>query len=517
MLQKILGKGLILGLCGGLLLPAHIVSAAEEGKPSDLEALILLLKEKHIVSDEEAARFIDKLQATATQEKKPEKTITIMPRGQMYMKQLTDTVAADIKDKVAEQVKYEIKDDVVRELKLGENTGPVPSWTQRISLSGDVRLREQQDMFDDQNGLLQNPADATSLLNTRVDRERQRMRVRLGLKAEVNDQVEVGIRLAGGTEKDPVSTNDTLGDYYNKDGFLLDQAFVRWLPLPEVSLVGGRVPNPFFSSDLVWDGDLNFEGVAVHGKMPLAGIWRGFATLGYFPLQDIELTEDDKYLVGGQAGIEYEPRPDILGKFGVAYYDYHHVAGIPNSASSPGLYDYSLPAFQQWGNDYFDINSFVGTPGTPVKYGLAPDFKLLNLTMSFDLALFKPVVISFVADFVTNLGFDHDEILDRTGISYDDETDGYQVGLGVGYPRVTRLGEWKSFVTYRYIEKNAVLDAFTDSDFHLGGTNAKGWIIGTDIGVYDNFWLTARWLSSDVISGVPYSVDTLQFDLNTRF
>lgn len=517
MLAKILTKGLILGLCGGLLLPASLAFAAGEGKPSDLEALILLLKEKQIVSEEEAARFIDKLREPGKQEKKAEKTITIMPRGQMYMKQLTDTVAADIKDKVAEQVKYEIKDDVVRELKLGENTGPVPSWTQRLSFSGDIRLREQQDMFDAQNALLQNPSDPTSLLNTRIDRERQRMRVRLGLKAEVNDQVEVGLRLASGTEKDPVSTNDTLGDYYNKDGFLIDQAFIRWLPLPEVTLLGGRVPNPFFSSDLVWDGDINLEGLAVQGKKPINGIWSGFATLGYFPLQEVELSKDDKYLVGGQAGIEYEPRPDILAKFGVAYYDYHHVAGLPNNATRPGLYDYSLPAFQQWGNDYFDINAFVGTAGTPVKYGLASDFKLLNITMAFDLALFKPIVVSFMGDFVTNLGFDHDAILARTGISYDDATDGYQVGLGVGYPKVTRRGEWKTFVNYKYIEKNAVLDAFTDSDFHLGGTNAKGWIIGTDIGVYDNFWLSARWLSSDVISGVPYSVDTLQLDLNTRF
>ena len=64
---------------------------------------------------------------------------------------------------------------------------------------------------------------------------------------------------------------------------------------------------------------------------------------------------------------------------------------------------------------------------------------------------------------------------------------------------------------------DAVLDALTDSDFHLGGTNAKGFTVGGSYGVDDNAWLTLRWLSSDQIDGAPLSIDTLQFDLNTRF
>jgi hypothetical protein len=62
-----------------------------------------------------------------------------------------------------------------------------------------------------------------------------------------------------------------------------------------------------------------------------------------------------------------------------------------------------------------------------------------------------------------------------------------------------------------------VLDAFTDSDFHLGGTNAKGWVVGGNYGLMKNTWLTGRWLSSDVITGPKYGIDTLQVDINTRF
>jgi len=133
MLRNLLKKSIIVGMCAGMLLSSSPVKAVEETSVSGLEALIQLLKEKKIVTKAEAARFSKKLRQTE-QRKKPQQVITIIPRGQMYMKQLSDTVAADIKDQVKDQVKYEIKDEVVREIKLGERTGPIPSWVQRIRL-----------------------------------------------------------------------------------------------------------------------------------------------------------------------------------------------------------------------------------------------------------------------------------------------------------------------------------------------------------------------------------------------
>ena len=62
-----------------------------------------------------------------------------------------------------------------------------------------------------------------------------------------------------------------------------------------------------------------------------------------------------------------------------------------------------------------------------------------------------------------------------------------------------------------------MLDVFTDSDFGLGGTDTEGYILGFDIGVSKNAWLTTKWLSSNEIDGPPLSIDVLQLDLNTRF
>jgi len=62
-----------------------------------------------------------------------------------------------------------------------------------------------------------------------------------------------------------------------------------------------------------------------------------------------------------------------------------------------------------------------------------------------------------------------------------------------------------------------VVDAFNDSDFGLGGTNLKGYIVGGSVALSKNVWIRLRYMSSDSIAGPPYNVDVFQFDLNGKF
>lgn len=87
----------------------------------------------------------------------------------------------------------------------------------------------------------------------------------------------------------------------------------------------------------------------------------------------------------------------------------------------------------------------------------------------------------------------------------------------MGRPEITKFGDWSTFFAYKYLERDAVMDAFTDSNFHLTGTDAKGWIAGGVFGLVKNTWLSARWLSSNAIDGPPYAIDVLLLDLNARY
>jgi hypothetical protein len=201
-------------------------------------------------------------------------------------------------------------------------------------------------------------------------------------------------------------------------------------------------------------------------------------------------------------------------QLGVALYDFKHVEGTPNATQGSHLYDNTAAQSMQKGNSLMYVNA----GGDHALWGLASKFREFDLTAKMDWATFDPVHVMLSGDYVKNLGFDAAEITNRTGLAaLEPRVIGYQVVLAVGNPRVKQRGEWQASVAYKYLESDAVLDALTDSDFHLGGTNAKGFIIGASYGLDKETSLGFRWISTDQIDGPPLSIDTLQVDLNMRF
>jgi hypothetical protein len=415
------------------------------------------------------------------------------------------------------------------------------SWAQRIAFDGDIRLRYEKIYFDEfNNDEIIDPSGSGEYLNSTIDRERVRARVRLGLKADIIDPREVNagklqaaVRLATGDTSNPVSTNDTLGDYNNKDDMVLDRYFLKysykpllpkWGRSPQLDVLGGRMPNPWFSSDLVWDDDLNFEGLAFEFKTDTLeeNGWHIFLTGGAFPLQEKELSSDDKWLYAGQIGFAAAPFYGLKLTMGAAYYDYQNIEAQIDAVGldgfvSPGVPNESPPDFVQYGNTMVQVNFDPDNP----QFALASDYDILDLTLMADIDYFFPVHIILSGTYAKNLAFDGEELTRKWNQPYTipDEDQAYRLALKVGYPVIINFGEWNWFLEYKYIEKDAVVDAFNDSDFHYyGGTDAKGWIAGLELGLYRNLWLRTRWITTDSVEDEnQFSVDTLQVDLNARF
>ncbi len=453
-------------------------------------------------------------------------------------------VIEDIRNQVRSELRADVTQDVLQQAK-NERWGvpeALPDWIDRIKLSGDIRLRGQTDRFADKNQPFSYPdfnaindaggvveAGRDAFLNTTEDRTRGRLRARLGLKAKVTNNWETGFRLVLGNERDPVSTNQTLGNYGGKYDLNIDLAYLKYTSLsddgyPWMVLSGGRIENPWYHTDLVWDSDLTFEGMAVTFRRNLKGSDSLFAmedrsdtaylTLGAFPIQEVELSSHDKWLFGAQLGTELVFENQSALQAGLAYYSYQNIAGQRNEFLST-RYDWTAPEFVQKGNTMFDIRN--DPDPTNDLFALAADYELVNLTASYDFAQLAPIHVILTGDYVRNIGFDQNEIERRTGARVDERTDGWQLGLSVGWPKVDRRGNWRVFGAYKYLQRDAVLDAFTDSDFHLGGTDGKGFVLGGDYGLADNTWLRLRWLSSNEIDGPPLGVDVLQVDLNAKF
>lgn len=488
-------------------------------------SLIQLLVEQGVLKQEVADAMLKKAQQQAAEKMAQTQTAeTAAEKGVVRVTYVPEHVKREIRDQVRQEVVAQAK------LERWGDVNAVPEWLDRLKWEGDIRVRYQADMFSERNA----PEPffqviGQNISNTLEDRHRERLRLRLGLNANVTSKVDAGVRITTGNTADPVSTNQTLGNYDNKYSLVLDRAFLKLRPVNDLALWGGRIPNPFFSTDLVWDEDLNFEGVAVSytpGAQDPQRAFKPFISAGAFPLQEIEgrlgVEARDKWLYAAQGGFEWAPSTKSRFKVGAAYYEYRNVAGVLNpTPTTTGFYDLTAPQFRQKGNSLFAFDTDANNDGNqndPV-YGLASDFRIANLTMVADFAQFFPVHIIGSFDWARNLGFDQSAIRTRTGQNIKPEIDAYQVKFTIGHPNFKYVddNEWQAYIGYRYVERDAVLDAFTDSDFHLGGTNAKGFMLGGSYALYKNTWLSARWMSSDEITGLPLSIDVFQVDLNAKF
>jgi len=457
---------------------------------------------------------------------------------------------------VPEFVKRELKDQVKAELlaqakaERWVDAARLPEWLDRFSFSGDVTLRFEDDTFRppcDTTGatsnstscnvpaVLYNQLVGTNLNNTTVNRQLLRLRATEGAEIRVNDHTTAEFRLSTGNLSNPVTNFQTLGASFGRPAIGLNQASIRYEPLDWLRLQGGRFTNPFLGTDLLWYDRLGFDGAYVQGHPRVSDALELFGTLGAFPLQDFEPTATSsvksKWLYGSQVGGRWKIADATALKFGLGYYDFTHVEGVVNDATgNNNLNGNSAPLFTQKGNTLFNINQLNG--GAPV-YALASKFRELDLTSQLDLAQFNPVHVLWTVDVARNLGFDANEINARAGggtaslpLAVLDPRYGGLIRprvnawgsrLTVGSPTIHRAGEWQGYMGYKYVERDAVLDAFNDPDFHLGGTDAKGWLAGGSLGIDRDTWLTLKYFSAQAIDGLPLSIDVLQADFNTRF
>ncbi len=567
----------------------------------DPRLLVEQLVAEKIITREQADRMVRNATVPAAQSAQ-----AAIPPGGVTADgtQIVPYVPQVVRDQIVQQVRAELGSQAQAE--GWSKPGETPEWTRRIQLYGDVRMRGEARLYDKNNGDIftnygainhgdpQNINDATpghigpAFINTLENRQRFRLRARLGVKARIDDWISADIRLATGAGSSPVSTNQTLGadDGTGKYQIWLDRASIRLTPVKDVNIDFGRFANPFWTGDLLFDNDMNFDGVAISGRAPVTERFALFGAAGAFPVFNTDLNfgsrnapvqsassgpykSQDKYLFAAQAGVDFEATDQINVRLAGGYFRYDNVEG---KVSAPCQYyelvcstDATRPAFQQFGNTMFPIRNIVPDPLNPTTspenqyFGLASQFEILHIRGSVDYRPSDSFGVRLEGDFVKNLAFDRNllrgklipdvgwdgravnnlgpDILvpDLSTANPDDKKAapgayaggdiGWQARLSIGSVLnlnwqgdwSAKRGDWNAFVGYRHLESDAILDAFADSDFHIGGTNNKGWQIGGNYALGRNTIIGLRWLSADEIADAPFSVDRGFIDLMTRF
>jgi len=317
-------------------------------------------------------------------------------------------------------------------------------WAEKIKLSGDLRYRYES-------------IDSKSGGKDQAGKVRNRIRARLGLDTKLNDEWDLGFRIATGAA-DPASTNQSLENGFSKKDIWLDLAYFNYHPklIERLNVYGGKMPLPFYragNNQLVWDDDVNPEGIAAKYVMPFGKSDNLYINGGGFWLKAVDGSGDN----GGAAvwaiqsywKHEFENKDYLLG--GLSMYAFSGLDG------KPGLYNSYGSSKSKYGNTMSGTGADSSHP-----YTYLMNYSVLEGFAEYG---FK------VADFPTNV---YGSYVKNTSAATSEDS-GWLIGTT--FNKAKDQGSWEIGYNYRDVQKDAVVGVLTDSDFVGGGTDGKGHMI----------------------------------------
>ena len=411
-----------------------------------------------------------------------------------------------------------------------------------VELFGDIRLR-----FEDRQA--QAPDYA------RIDLGRFRYALRLGLRGDLADNFNYGLRLE--TASNPRSPWVTFGTsssgapYQGPFGkstaaLNLGQIYLGWRPANWVELTVGKMPNPLYNTPMLWDSDFNPEGAVEKLKYTVGDV-DFFANFGQFLYADDNPTHTSAlifptfqfsgqntsvpFLLAWQGGFIYHITKDISFKAAVTLYNYDGV-GTNNTTPPAGVVTPGQPASQTTPgfSDTFVGEGGGGLPGVAVGQnqnagGLAVNanndgfifnqtgldyLQVLDFPFELDFKIGRRPARLF-GDFAQNLegaqraqaaaAVVNAALPGNKFVAQKYDNTAYQFGFGISSPdalgmvygSVVRKNTWDARVYWQHVEQYALDPNLLDSDFFEGRGNLQGLYSAVAYGFTDNLIGTVRY------------------------
>jgi len=335
------------------------------------------------------------------------------------------------------------------------------SWADRIHWKGDFRYRYEAFNVEGE-----------------PNRDRNRIRARAALIADVSPTMELGLGLASGGD-DPVSSNQTLGGGGSSKDLRIDLAYFDWSGLKDTHVLGGKFSNFLHRTGknaLIWDSDWRPEGAGIawdNGTFFANG-------MGNWNESDSKSGQSFAYLT--QAGIKLPIGDSLKLTAGASYYN----------IDTKGL-----------GSLYGADDDFYGNSYDPATLTYLYNYEELELFAELGFEMFGRPALLF-GDWVQN------QDVDENDTAY---------ALGFTYGSAKNKGEWQLGYVYQKLEADSVFGLLTDSDFGGGGTDAKGSIIKGSYALRKNVNADFTYFINQVglKSGDPISFKRLQLDLSFKY
>lgn len=321
----------------------------------------------------------------------------------------------------------------------------------QLKLYGDARWRYE---YVGQEG--------ESNFNTGSHNWRARYRIRLGADYTFTDKFKAGFELESATDND--SANQSIGSGFGKFAINTGLLYLTYQPWDFVTVTGGKFKNPFYTTDLLWDADINPEGAAQLFSWDITDQFTFGATLA-----ELNYTENsdsatngagkvqDSWIFAGQLPMSYKFSKDV------------------KATIAPGFYTYT-------GNNASSVIS-----GSPASTGTLSAMNLNIIAAPGDVS-FK--VMDQKAKVYWDLAYNasgESRIHQTYGLvnQNNDLSDSVAWLIGVQLGDSKKKGDWLVGVDFRQTGLGAVDPNLADSDFGNGNLNQQGVKIRTSYNFTD--------------------------------
>jgi len=306
------------------------------------------------------------------------------------------------------------------------------------------------------------------------------------LRGKLTDDWFFGLRLESGVSAR--STNVTFGDDAGpfgkaSDGAFIGQAYLGYKGIDGLTLTAGKMPNPFVTTSMVWDSDINPEGLSQQYKytFKLAGREASesyskdvkaiapakadgmtidlFANFGQFVYDDAnpdrrignatpEIPETDAYLLGWQVGARFNFTKDL----------YFQLA--------PTIYNYTGA-----GDAFF--RPYDGGPGLASNQTGIRDLLIFNMPAELGFKAGK-IPMRVFSDFAVNLDAE-DRARAAGRPDKGDQRYAYQIGAAAG--RIKQKHDWQVSAFWQHTEQFSLDPNLVDSDIFDSRVNMEGFAV----------------------------------------
>ena len=328
-----------------------------------------------------------------------------------------------------------------------------------------------------------------------VERNRSRVRVRLGFEAEVNPTVKAGFQFATTENGDARSSNQTLGDVNSRKALDLDLAYVEWAPNAATKVTLGKMKQPLaMTTSYFVDKDINPEGAALAFTHAPTGT---FVNAALFDLVERSSTVDST-AVALQVGLRGKLTDEtsyVLAAGEMKHRAVKNLAVIQSGAAG-GFF----------GNTTKTVGCAAG-----VTTCLANEFEVRNVLAEVTTVVADYPVVAFV-DWAEN-----------TKAAKLNKALAYGVTLG----KASLPNTWEVGVVSQKVEKDALFGQWIDSDFAAGNTDGDGYALRGAYQVAKNWKLNVTYMVNETNNDVPVVLagknvldreyKRLQLDLNYAF